>query len=99
MEYSGIQQEVRALARRKNAVILAHNYQRGEVQEVAEYVGDSLGLSKKAAQSDADIIIFCGVDFMAETAHILAPERKVILPEIRASCPWQAWLIRTVSAG
>src|SRR5680860_1513309 len=70
MEYSGIQQEVRALAHRKNAVILAHNYQRGEVQEVADYVGDSLGLSKKAAQSDADIIIFCGVDFMAETVRI-----------------------------
>src|SRR5660398_278260 len=87
MEYSGIQEEVRALARRKNVVILAHNYQRGEVQEVADYVGESLGLCKKAAPSDADIIIFCAVDFMAATAHILAPARKVILPEIRASCP------------
>lgn len=90
MDYSDMQEEIRALARRKNAVILAHNYQRMEVQDAADYVGDSLGLSRRAAKSDAEIILFCGVDFMAETAYILAPERKVILPEARANCPMAA---------
>ncbi len=86
-EVEELQQELRALARERNAVILAHNYQRAEVQDVADYVGDSLGLSRQAAASDAEIILFCGVDFMAETAAILAPDKKVVLPDSRACCP------------
>lgn len=85
--FAELQAELRELARAKRAVILAHNYQRPEVQDAADFVGDSLGLSRQAAQSDAEIIVFCGVDFMAETAAILAPEKKVVLPEERASCP------------
>ena len=90
MDYSAMQAELRELAREKDAVVLAHNYQRAEVQDAADYVGDSLGLSRQAAASDARIILFCGVDFMAETAAILAPDRKVILPESRARCPMAA---------
>jgi len=90
MDYSAMQDELKALAREKRAVILAHNYQRPEVQDVADYVGDSLGLSRQAAASEADIIVFCGVDFMAETAAILAPSKRVILPEERAHCPMAA---------
>ena len=87
MDYSGIQSEIRRLAREKEAVILAHNYQRPEVQDVADYHGDSLGLSRQAAASKARMIVFCGVHFMAETAAILAPDRPIILPEVRAGCP------------
>lgn len=79
--------ELRRLAEERNAVILAHNYQRSEVQDAADFVGDSLGLARQAAASSAKIIVFCGVDFMAETAAILAPEKRVILPEGRACCP------------
>ncbi len=77
---------IRELAARKNAVILAHNYQVGEVQDAADFVGDSLGLSQEAARSRADLIVFCGVHFMAETASILAPSKKVLLPDLEAGC-------------
>jgi len=79
--------EVARLKEEKNAVILAHNYQIGEVQDVADYVGDSFGLAQKAAEVDAEVIIFCGVHFMAESAKILAPGKKVILPVKEAGCP------------
>jgi quinolinate synthase len=81
-----LQEEVRALAAERGAVILAHNYQRPEVQEVADFVGDSLGLSQQAAATDADVIAFCGVHFMAETASILSPEKTVLLPDLDAGC-------------
>ena len=81
-----LQEEVRALARERNAVILAHNYQLPEVQQVADVVGDSLGLSQQAARAEEDVIAFCGVHFMAETASILCPEKTVLLPDPDAGC-------------
>ena len=81
-----LKDEVRALAEERNAVILAHNYQVPEVQDVAHFVGDSLGLSRQAAATGSDVIAFCGVHFMAETASILSPEKTVLLPDLRAGC-------------
>src|SRR6185436_8795092 len=81
-----LQDEVRALAAERNAVILAHNYQLPEIQDVADYVGDSLGLSRQAAASDAAIIAFCGVHFMAETASVLSPSKTVLIPDLDAGC-------------
>jgi quinolinate synthase len=85
-EIAAMQAEVRELAERRNAVILAHNYQLPEIQQVADYVGDSLGLSRQAAAADAETIVFCGVHFMAETASILCPDRTVLIPDLDAGC-------------
>jgi quinolinate synthase len=81
-----MQGEVRALAEEHGAVILAHNYQVPEVQDVADYVGDSLGLSRKAAAAEGEVIVFCGVHFMAETASILCPKKTVLIPDLDAGC-------------
>jgi quinolinate synthase len=85
-EITALQSEVRALAAERGAVILAHNYQLPEVQDIADYVGDSLGLSRQAAKSEGDPIIFCGVHFMAETASILCPDKTVLIPDLDAGC-------------
>ncbi|MBX7118742.1 MAG: quinolinate synthase NadA [Gemmatimonadaceae bacterium] len=85
-EVAELQRRIRELARARRAVILAHNYERPEVQDVADYVGDSLGLSREAARTDADVIVFCGVHFMAETAAILSPSKTVLLPDLAAGC-------------
>ena len=85
-EIAALSEEVRALAAERNAVILAHNYQLPEVQDVADHIGDSLGLSRQAAATDAEAIAFCGVHFMAETASILSPEKTVLIPDLDAGC-------------
>ena len=85
-EIRALSDEVRALAAERNAVILAHNYQLPEIQDVADQMGDSLGLSRQAAATDADAIAFCGVHFMAETASILSPEKTVLIPDLDAGC-------------
>ncbi|MDD5116500.1 MAG: quinolinate synthase NadA [Candidatus Omnitrophica bacterium] len=79
--------KIKELKKKRNAIILAHNYQLPEVQDIADYRGDSLELSRIAAKTDADVIVFCGVYFMAETASILSPEKKVIMPDTSAGCP------------
>jgi quinolinate synthase len=89
-QFAALQAEIRDLAAAKHAVILAHNYQRPEVQDVADFVGDSLGLSREAAKTPADVIVFCGVHFMAETAAILSPHKTVLLPDLGAGCSLSA---------
>jgi quinolinate synthase len=85
-QIAAISDEVRALAEQRNAVVLAHNYQLPEIQDVAHYLGDSLGLSRQAAETDAEVIAFCGVHFMAETASILSPQKTVLIPDLDAGC-------------
>jgi quinolinate synthase len=86
MEKNVLNEKINALRKEKNAVILAHYYQVAEIQEIADFVGDSLDLSRKSAETDADVIVFAGVHFMAETAKILSPQKKVLLPDLRAGC-------------
>jgi len=86
-DLQALQAEILKFKREKNAIILAHNYQRDEVQDMADYVGDSLELSRRAATIDCSVIVFCGVHFMAESASILSPDKTVLLPEAEAGCP------------
>jgi quinolinate synthase len=87
MEQHSVQSEIRTLLKERNAVLLAHNYMRDEVQEIADITGDSLALSIEASKTDAEVIVFCGVHFMAESASILAPDKTVLLPRLDAGCP------------
>jgi len=87
MEQQSVQIQIKKLLKERNAVLLAHNYMRDEVQELADITGDSLALSMEAAKTDADVIVFCGVHFMAESASILSPEKTVLLPRLDAGCP------------
>ena len=85
-------EKIKQLKKQRNAIILAHNYQRADVQDAADFVGDSFGLSQKAVASGADVIVFCGVDFMAESAAVLNPEKTVLMPELSAQCPMAAMI-------
>ncbi|MDO5848955.1 MAG: quinolinate synthase NadA [Methanobrevibacter sp.] len=88
MTINSIQKEIEQLKKEKNAIILAHNYQPKEIQEIADFLGDSLELCIKASEiEDKDLVIFCGVDFMAETAYILNPDKKIVIPDLEAECP------------
>ena len=88
MMSNSLQDEIKTLKEQKNAIILAHNYQPKEIQEIADFLGDSLELCIKATEiDDKDLVIFCGVDFMAETAHILNPDKKIVIPDLEAECP------------
>ena len=83
---SFLEDQINELRKKKNAIILAHYYQDGDIQDIADFVGDSLDLSKKAAGTECDVIVFCGVRFMAEVAKILSPEKTVLLPDYNAGC-------------
>jgi quinolinate synthase len=87
MTQESIKSEIKSLLKERNAVLLAHNYMRDEIQEIADITGDSLALSMEAARTDADVIVFCGVHFMAESASILSPQKTVLLPRLDAGCP------------
>lgn len=84
--YRSIEAEIQALKRKRNAIILAHNYQTRDIQDVADFTGDSLGLAQRAAKTDCNVIVFCGVMFMAETASILCPDKTVLIPDLEAGC-------------
>jgi quinolinate synthase len=94
-----ITEKIRNIAKEKNAVILAHNYQMPEVQDIADFVGDSLELSRTAAGTAADMIVFCGVHFMAETAKLLSPRKKVLLPTCAADARLRTWLLKKTFSG
>ncbi|MGD8238586.1 MAG: quinolinate synthase NadA [Armatimonadota bacterium] len=87
MSENDIVRSIERLKQERNAILLVHNYQPPEVQDIADFLGDSLGLSREAASTDADLIVFCGVHFMAETAKILSPDKTVVMPDVHAGCP------------